>query len=295
MTTPAAEQYARPTIPGPDPDTRRPKIKLPPGACDCHAHIFGPQARYRYDPKRRYTPPDAPISDYLRMLRTLGIERAVLVQPSVYMTDNSALLDALRETDFPLRGVAVVTDNVTDRELQAMHALGVRGLRLNLRFEAGVPPETAPRLAARIAPLGWHLQFRINPGDFVNVEPMLERLPVDIVIDHMGQVPVAEGVSGRSFQIILKLVRSGRCWVKLSAPMRMSQQEFPYADVVSFAWALVAAAPERMVWATDWPHTTITKKMPNDGDLCDLLADWIPDPAARKKVLVDNPAKLYGF
>jgi 2-pyrone-4,6-dicarboxylate lactonase len=295
MSTEAAANYVAPTIPGPDTDTRKPKVVLPPGSCDCHAHIFGPQNKYRYDPKRRYTPPDALIPDYLKMLHTLGVERAVLVQPSVYMTDNSRLLDALRETNFPLRGIAVVNDNVTDKELEEMHAAGVRGLRLNLRFENGAPTDVAPQLARRIAPLGWHLQFRINPEDFVNVEPMIEKLPVSIVIDHIGGVSVPEGLSGKSFQIILKLVKTGRCWVKLSGPMRMSNQEFPYRDVVPFVHALVEAAPDQMLWATDWPHTTITKKMPNDGDLCDLLGEWIPDPAVRTNVLVNNPAKVYGF
>lgn len=295
MSSETAAQYAAPTIPGPDPDTRKPKLALPAGSCDCHAHICGPQSKYQYDPKRRYTPPDALIPSYLKMLRTLGVQRAVIVQPSVYMTDNSRLLDAIRETDFPLRGVAVVSEKVTDKELEDMHAIGVRGLRLNLRFENGAPADIAPKIARRIAPLGWHLQFRINPEDFVNVEPMLEQLPVGVVIDHIGGVPVREGIAGQSFQIILKLVKTGRCWVKLSGPMRMSNEEFPYRDVVPFVHALVTAAPDQMLWATDWPHTTITKKMPNDGDLCDLLEQWIPDPAVRMKVLVDNPAKVYGF
>ena len=295
MNTDARTGYVSPTIPGPDPDTRKPKVIVPPGSCDCHAHIFGPQNEYPYDPKRRYTPPDALMPSYLKMLHTLGIERAVLVQPSVYMTDNSKLLDALRETNFPLRGIAVVNENVTDKELEEMHAAGVRGLRLNLRFENGMPSDIAPQLAKRIAPLGWHLQFRIDAHDFVNVESMIEKLPVNIVIDHIGAVSVKEGLSAQSFKIILKLLKTRRCWVKLSAPMRISNQEFPYEDVIPFVQALVAQAPDRMLWATDWPHTTITKKMPNDGDLCDLLEKWIPDPAVRMKVLVNNPAEIYGF
>jgi 2-pyrone-4,6-dicarboxylate lactonase len=292
---PAVKDVTPPTIPGPDPDTRAPRFRLPPGACDCHAHIFGPQTRYAYDPKRRYTPPDATPADYTRMLRRLGVERGVLVQPSVYMTDNTALLDALAETRFPLRGVAVVDETVTDAELARMDALGVRGLRLNLRFENGAPGDIAPRLAARVAPLRWHLQFRINAEDFPSIEPMLDAMPVDVVIDHIGQVPVQDGLDGAAFQTILRLVRKGRCWVKLSAPMRMSRQDYPHADVTPFVHALIGARPDRMVWATDWPHTTITGRMPNDGDLCDLLLDWIPDEATRRAVLVDNPARLYGF
>jgi predicted TIM-barrel fold metal-dependent hydrolase len=288
-------EYAKPTIAGPLPNTARPKFKMPPNSCDCHAHVFGPQSRYAYDPKRRYTPPDAPIGDYCRMLGTLGVERAVLVQPSVYMTDNTALIDALKEAPMPMRGIAVVGDTVSDAELERLHAAGVRGLRLNLRHNNGVGGDSAPALARRIAPLGWHLQFRIMSENYAGVLRMLDDLAVDIVVDHIGQVPVEEGVGGKDFQALLGLVRTGRVGVKLSAPMRMSRQELPYADVTPFVRELVATAPDQMLWATDWPHTTITSQMPNDGALADLLLDWIPDEATRKRVLVDNPAKRYGF
>jgi len=287
--------YTKPTIPGPLPNTNRPHFTLPAGACDCHAHIFGPQSRYAYDPKRRYTPPDALITDYVRMLKVLGVDRAVLVQPSVYMTDNTALLDGLAEAPMPMRGIAVVGDKVSDRELERMHALGVRGLRLNLRFDNGVGADIAPALARLIAPLGWHLQFRIMSENYPAVLRMLDDLAVDIVVDHIGQVPVDEGVAGKDFQAMLALVRTGRVWVKLSGPMRMSREEPPYADVTPFVRELVAAAPGQMLWATDWPHTTITSCMPNDGALADLLLDWIPDEATRRRVLVDNPARRYGF
>lgn len=284
-----------PTIPGPIAATRKPKFVMPRGACDCHAHLFGPQTKYAYAANRRYTPPDATADDYIKMLQAIGVDRAVLVQPSVYMTDNAVILDALAENKFPFRAVAVVNDEVSDVELARMHKLGVRGLRLNLRNSNGAPGDLAPRLAARIAPLGWHLQFRINAEDFTAIGPMLRALPVDFIIDHIGQVPIADGVNGAAFRAILDLVKGGRCWVKLSAPMRMSARGYPYADVTPLVHALVAAAPGRMVWATDWPHTTLTCAMPNDGDLVDLLPEWIPDAATRRKILVDNPAKLYGF
>jgi predicted TIM-barrel fold metal-dependent hydrolase len=296
MSQTSSSGIAAPTIAGPVPDTRKPRLKLPAGSCDTHAHIVGPQDKFPYDPDRRYTPPDALVPDYLKMLRTLGVERAVIVQPSVYMTDNTRLLAALREsTDFPLRGIAVVNDRVTDEELRVMHEAGVRGLRVNLRVKNGASGDMAPQLARRIAPTGWHLQVRVDPKDFASARSLIETLPVDVVIDHIGGVPAGKGLDGEEFRMLLDLVSSGRCWVKLSAPMRMSEQEFPYSDVTPFVRALVAAAPDRMVWATDWPHTGITKRMPNDGDLCDLLSDWLPDPAVLKKVLVDNPARLYGF
>jgi predicted TIM-barrel fold metal-dependent hydrolase len=292
---PLTAAYTKPTILGPLADTIQPQFKMPPGACDCHAHIFGPQSRYAYDPKRRYTPPDALITDYVRMLTVLGVERAVLVQPSVYMTDNTALLDGLAAAPIPMRGIAVVGADITDRELQHMHALGVRGLRLNLRFDNGVGADIAPALARRIAPLGWHLQFRIMSENYASVLRMLDDLAVDIVVDHIGQVPIDDGVGGKDFQALLELVRTGRVWVKLSAPMRMSREELPYADVTPFVRELVATAPGQMLWATDWPHTTIATQMPNDGALADLLLDWIPDEAVRRRVLVDNPAMRYGF
>jgi 2-pyrone-4,6-dicarboxylate lactonase len=287
--------YTKPTIPGQISGAIQPQFEMPPGACDCHAHIFGPQSRYSYDPKRRYTPPDALITDYVRMLTVLGVDRGVLVQPSVYMTDNTALLDGLVESPIPMRGIAVVGADVTDAELERMHVAGVRGLRLNLRHDNGVGADIAPALARRIAPLGWHLQFRIMSENYDSVLRSLDDLAVDIVVDHIGQVPIEDGVGGKDFQALLKLVRTGRVWVKLSAPMRMSKQGLPYADVTPFARELVATAPSQMLWATDWPHTTITGQMPNDGALADLLLDWIPDEATRRRVLVENPAKRYGF
>jgi 2-pyrone-4,6-dicarboxylate lactonase len=295
MNANSNEPVAAPTIPGPDPHTNPVRINVPKGACDCHAHLFGPQPRYRYDPSRRYTPPDALLTDYIAMLRRLGVERGVLVQPSVYMTDNSVLLDALAEKRCPLRGIAVFNADISDRELERMHVLGVRGVRLNLRHATGVSGDIAPRMAERIKPLGWHIQFRINPEEFVTVESVLKKLPVDYIIDHMGQVPTEEGLNSPSFQAILRLVKGGRCWIKLSAPYRMGTLEAPYDDVTPFAQALIAANPDRMVWASDWPHTTLTKRMPNDGDLLNLLATWAPDAVTQRKILVDNPARLYGF
>jgi 2-pyrone-4,6-dicarboxylate lactonase len=296
MTTDTAAGCAEPTIPGADPATRKPRITLPAGSCDCHAHIFGPQHKYPYAPHRRYTPPDAPMSEYLKMLGVLGVQRAVLVQPSVYGTDNSLMLDALRETDFPLRGIAVVGNDIGDAELESMHAAGVRGLRLNLRAKGSAAPEdVAPRVAQRIAPLGWHLQFRIHPQDLANAEALIDKLPVPVVVDHIGAVPIEDGVQGKTLQTLIALARRGRCWIKLSAPMRVSKQELPYGDVLPFVHGLVDAAPGQLLWGTDWPHTSISQRMPNDGDLCDLLADWIPDTTVRQRVLVDNPARLYGF
>jgi predicted TIM-barrel fold metal-dependent hydrolase len=290
-----AGELVSPTIPGPITDTKKPKLTVPPGTCDCHAHLFGPQKKYRYAVNRRYTPPDATLDDYIRMLKTIGVERAVLVQPSVYLTDNSVILDALAQKRFPLRAVAAVSDKVTDAEVERMNNLGVRGLRINFRHDNGATPDMAPRLAERIAPLGWHLQFHINGRDFAAACPLFEKLPVPVVLDHIVQVPVADGLDSDAFKAVSHFLKTGRGWVKLSAPMRMSNQDYPYADVIPFVQALIDMAPDRMLWATDWPHTTLTKKMPNDGDLVDLLSTWITDAETRQRILVDNPARLYAF
>ena len=286
---------AAPTIPGPEPHTRKPGLAFPRGTCDCHAHVFGPQERFPYAASRGYTPPDAPTADYVRMLRTIGCERAVLVQPSVYGTDNRCLVQALDSGAFEFRGVAVIDDATGDDELEAMHRAGVRGVRLNLATRGStVDLGAAPRIAARIAALGWHLQFYLDVRRLPDVDRELTRLPVDIVIDHFGHVAAAEGVEAPGFQTLLRLARHERCWFKLIGPYRISSRPPRFADTVPLARALVAAAPDRCVWGTDWPHPN-TAYMPNDGDLADLVADWLPDEALRTRVLRDNPARLYGF
>jgi predicted TIM-barrel fold metal-dependent hydrolase len=283
------------SIPGPDKKPNPVKTQFPEGSCDCHAHLFGPQKTYPYDPHRRYTPADCSFEDYSTMLTKIGISRAVLVQPSVYMTDNRLILDTLATSKFYLRAVVVTNDDISDRELENMHQLGVRGIRLNLRHSAGVSGDIAPQLAQKIKKFGWHLQFRINPEEFLSVGPMIESLPVDTVIDHMGQIPTEESIDSPSFKALINLLKSGRCWIKMSAPYRMGKKEFPYDDVYPFANELVNANPDRIVWASDWPHTTLNKAMPNDGDLANLFLDWVTDENIRKKILVDNPSKLYGF
>lgn len=295
MTTPTPKPRP-PTIPGADPDTRKPKLKLPPGACDCHAHVFGPQSRYPFLPHAGYIAPDALPGDYVRMLKTIGCDRAVLVQPSVYGADHSAMLDAMRAGVFPFRGVAVIDENVTDRELEDMHSAGVRGVRINLAaVTPGLTLAQAPRLAGRLKDLGWHLQFFIDFKKTPDVEEHLSKLPIAIVLDHFGRVNAKDGVDAPPFQALLRLLRRDNCWAKLMGVYFVSEKAPEFPDVTALARAVVATAPDRTVWATDWPHPMGLNRMPNDGDLADMIADWIPDEALRKKVLVDNPARLYGF
>jgi len=295
MTTPSSGTPRPTTIPGPDPTTRRPRVRFPAGACDCHAHVFGPQGRFPYLPDAAYIPPDALPQDSARMLSTIGCQRAVLVQPSVYGTDNRCMVAALTSGVFTLRGVAVVNENIRDTELEALHRTGVRGVRINVASKtAGLSMEQAPRLAARIKPLGWHLQFFLRVDQFPDFERAIARLPVACVIDHFGRVHAADGVHSTGFETLLRLARLTHVWFKLIGPYRISEQRPLYPDVAPLAQALVAAAPDRCVWGTDWPHPN-TAHMPNDGDLADALAEWLPDAAVRHKLLVENPACLYDF
>jgi predicted TIM-barrel fold metal-dependent hydrolase len=258
--------------------------------------VFGPQSRYPYLPHAGYIAPDASAADFVRMLTTIGCERAVLVQPSVYGTDNSAMLDALRSGVFPFRGVAVVDEHVTDRELRDMHEAGVRGVRINLAASTpGLTLAQAPKLAGRLREMGWHLQFFIDFKQHPDIEEHLSKLAIDIVIDHFGRVNAADGIDAPPFQALLRLLRRENCWAKIMGVYFVSERAPAFPDVAALARAVVAAAPDRTVWATDWPHPMGLHRMPNDGDLADMLADWVPDAVAREQVLAANPARLYGF
>jgi 2-pyrone-4,6-dicarboxylate lactonase len=279
--------------------TRPPRLALPAGATDAHCHIFGPPERYPYAVNRIFDPqPGLYLQPYLHMLKVIGVERAVIVQTGAHGTDNRVLLDAIAAGAGTMRGVALVADDVTDAELEALHAGGVRGFRANLVSKLGVQFDAAQRLAERVAPFGWHVQFLMDVEEFPDLDRVAAAFPIEVVIDHMGRPDVTRGVEAPGFQALLRLLRSGRGWAKLSGPYRTSRQPMPHADIVPFAHALVDAAPGQLVWGTDWPHVRLDSPMPNDGDLVDLvdlLAEWVPDVQIRQRVLVDNPARLYGF
>ena len=285
----------------PDPAPRAPRFTFPPLACDCHAHICGPQAVYEYIPERIYSPPDALLEDYQKLIVALGCERAVLVQPSFYGTDNSAMLAAMKAAGPSFRGVAVIGDDVSSSGLEAMHAAGIRGARLNivdLREGKGrLPVERIRRLAERITPFGWHIEFLMHVDEFPDLDRMLDGLPVDLVFGHLGYTRAEKGTGATGFQALLRLLRAGRAWIKLTGAYRISSRPLPHVDTVPFAHALLEAAPDRILWGSDWPHvmTRWTIPMPNDGALADLLLDWIPDASQRDRVLADNPAALYGW
>ena len=279
----------------PNPDPGSPKVAVPPNAWDCHAHIFGPVEQYPLIPGRSYTPPPASIQAYQRMLSALGLDRAVIVQPSVYGTDNRCTYDAVAASGRKWRGIAVVRPGTKTHELQRFHDEGFRGVRINLLFKGGLAMEILEQVARLIAPLGWHVQLLIDGRDLPELAPRLQRLPVHFVIDHMGHMPAKLGLAHPGFTALFTLAREGNCWVKLSGAYRISAQPYPYEDVAPIAKALVEAAPERMVWGSDWPHPSFQGAMPVDATLLDLLASWVPESGTRQRILTTNPAGLYDF
>ena len=271
-----------------------PAFKMPLGACDCHAHVFGNPSKLVAN--RTYTPPDASFENYHHMLETLGLTRGVIVQPSVYGTDNRTTLNAVAEGGADFRAVVVVDEMVSLGELQRLHAQGARGARVNALFQSDARLDDLQKLARTLADADWHMQILTDVSEISELERFVRSLPVPVVFDHIGHVPAHLGVEDPGFQSLLRLVGDGSAWVKLSGSYRMTTQDHPpFSDVSPFAQALIKANPDRLVWASDWPHPHIPTPMPNDGHLLDLLNAWAPDDAIRNQILVDNPAHLYGF
>ena len=288
--------------PASDKTPRKPRTVFPGGACDSHAHICGPEVTFPYAEERIYTPPDATFGDYLALLKVLGVERAVLIQPSVYGTDNRALLDALSRVTGGLRGIVVVDADIDTATVKALDDAGVRGVRLNVVDHHGprnvIPEERVRNLANTIAPFGWHIEFLINIDDAPGFAAAIDGLAVDVVVGHLGfpKSGAAQWMQSPTLENFLRLFERGRCWVKLTGPYRISSApDIPYSDVAPLARRLADVNPDRLLWGTDWPHVMMKKPMPNDGDLSDLIADWLPDARLRQRVLVNNPAELYGF
>lgn len=293
-----------PDIDPPVSNPSKPRHRLPDGSCDSHAHIFGPASIYPYSAGRSYTPHDASLEDYSRLLKHLGFQRAVMVQPSVYGTDNRLMCDALKRAQsgdnlgIEWRGIAVLDEDVSDSALADMNNLGVRGIRLNLLFSgADVGFEQVRRIADCIAPLGWHLQFLIDITTFDNFATRLSELPVESVIDHIGHFPARLGPDTPQFKDLKSLLKEGKSWVKLSGPNRISSHDSaPYDDARRLAQNLVESSPDRLVFGTDWPHVKLPGTMPDDGELVNELYRWIgDDQSLAEKILVQNPRLLYGF
>jgi len=282
------------TILAPDPNPIKPHYVPPPGACDAHCHVFGPGERFPYAPNRTYTPPDAPKEMLAALHKFLGFSRAVLVQASCHGIDNSAMLDAIAASDNTIRGVAMVGGHVTDAELERLHAGGARGARFNFVAHLGGAPDlkVVENVAARIAPLGWHLQLHLDAEDIHTYRDFLNRLRVPFIIDHMGRVQAQHGLDQQPFKLLLDLMKNELAWIKVSGPERISAKGKPYHDAIPFARALIDAAPDRVLWGTDFPHPNV-KAMPNDGELVDLFATMCDDEGLRRKILIDNPTRLY--
>ncbi|HEX3500173.1 MAG TPA: amidohydrolase family protein [Stellaceae bacterium] len=288
-----------------------PDFAVPRGACDCHTHVFGPPAQFPFTPQRSYTPGEASLEELLALQRDLHLDRVVIVQPSVYGTDNSCTVDALRRLEGRGRAVAVIDDDIGDAELEALHRAGARGVRVNLATAGLDDPDVARRrlaaTTARIAPLNWHVQIYTGMAVIAALQEELAALPVPLVIDHFGGASASAGPAPPGFAALLALVGAGKAYVKLSAPYRSSSQRPDYADVASLAAPLIAANPARMLWGSDWPHPGGGRKHgqsleeiepffpEDDGLTLNLLAEWAPDPELRRQILVDNPARLYDF
>jgi 2-pyrone-4,6-dicarboxylate lactonase len=286
------------TIPPPHPDPHAPRaFTPPPGACDAHCHIFGPAARFPFAADRAYTPPDAGIDDFERLQARLGLSRAVFVQASCHGTDNRAMVDALHRGGGRYAGVAMVDETFSDDDLAALHAAGVRATRFNFVAHLGGAPDLDSfwRIVERVATLGWHIVLHFDAKDLSAYAALLDNLPCPYLIDHMARVDATAGVDQPAFEALLDLLSDERCWVKISGAERLTAGGAPpYDDVVPYARALIAAAPDRVLWGTDWPHPNV-RHMPDDGDLVDLLAEFTPDETVRTQILVENPTRLYDF
>ncbi|GGX80028.1 amidohydrolase family protein [Massilia dura] len=282
----------------PDANPVRPAYRLPRGACDAHCHVFGPAAKFPYAPDRTYTPPDAPVEALRALHDRLGISRAVIVHASCHGVDNTVTLDAIRSSNGAYRGVANVRPEISDSELADLHAGGIRGIRFNFVKHLGGVPDVAviETMAQRIAPLGWHMVLHFDAEDIPEQQALLRKITVPFVIDHMGRVRAAQGIGQRPFQLLLSLLRENPlAWVKICGAERVSTGKRPFNDAVPFAQELIATAPERLLWGTDWPHPNISHDMPNDGELVNLFHEFTGSDKVRKQILVDNPAQLYGF
>jgi D-galactarolactone isomerase len=274
--------------------TEAPKLKAPANSCDCHHHIY--DAKYPVDPKSTLRPGDALVKDYRIFQKRIGTTRNVVVTPSTYGTDNRVTLDAVTSFGPTARAVVVVDDTVSDGELKRMHAVGARGIRFNLAQAGATTPEMIEPLSKRVNDLGWHIQINAPAAKIIEIMPMLGRVPSPIVFDHLAHIPEPEGINHPLFGQIRSLIDKGRTWVKLSGAYADTKIGPPtYADSTAVAQAYVKAAPERLVWGSDWPHPGEREKKPDDAVLFDLLLEWAPDAVVRHRILVENPALLYDF
>jgi 2-pyrone-4,6-dicarboxylate lactonase len=285
-----------PTIAPPDQNPRKPRFVPPPLACDSHFHVFGPHSKFPYAPDRPFTPTDAPKEDLFRLHQFLGFQRGVFVQSTCHGSDHRVLVDLLTAGEGRYRGVALIKPSMQQAEIDRLDDAGVRGVRLHFFPRLGEPMSLADmrRVIELVEPNGWHIAIHTGGDGLVELYDFIRSIDASVVIDHIGRIDIGEGLHGKAFTVLRRLLDTGNVWVKLSGADRITKQAYPYADAVPFARELAAHAPERVVWGTDWPHPNHSA-MPNDGDLVDLIPEIAPDAKTRKLMLVDNPAKLFGF
>lgn len=285
------------TCPPPDPNTKTPVFRAPPKSCDAHCHVFGPKDRFPYHPSSKYEPPDAGKDRLRKLHEILGIERAVIVQASCHGPDNRAMIDAIATSNGAYRGVCIADKDFTDNEFQDLHDGGIRGVRFNFVSHLGGTPdlEGMKNVLERVKRLGWHLVIHVNAEDIIKFQDFFQQFGMEIIVDHMGRVPCDEGTEQEAFQILKEFMHRDNWWCKVCGSERISREGPPFHDAVPFAKELIAIAPDRILWGTDFPHPNITRWMPNDGDLLDLVPLFAEDETMQRKVLVDNPARLYGF
>lgn len=274
-----------------------PRVTLPSNACDSHFHIFGPVTRYPYSSDRTYTPPDCLLEDYLVLQRSLGLTRCVLIQPSVYGSDNTALLDALKSLGNAGRGIVVLSGKESTGELRDMNAVGVKGVRVNLVDvkvpSADLPMDALLRVQERVAPLGWHLELLVHVDKYPDLDETLSSLEVPIVFGHMGYLSRGISPDHSGMKAMLALLKSGRAWAKVTGPYRIGLDGPPYETAAQIARWLAKHCMERLVWGSDWPHVMVKGPMPHDADLLNAVTDWIPGKDQQQAIFSDNPAKLY--
>ena len=281
---------------GPDRHPKKPAFVMPRGACDCHVHVFRPQAVFPFSEARSYTPEDCTFEDLQQLHATLGVDRAVIVHGGAHGTDNRATLAALDRNPQALRGVAVIPSGLPRRELEDMHRRGMRGCRMSTVVSGGASFDHLRGLSDETLDLGWHLVLHFNrASELVDVAPLLHEVRSPFVLDHLARISAAEGVDSEAFTTLLRLLDTDRCWIKLASLYRLSAEPYPHRDMLPMIERVVAARPDRMLWGSNWPHPICPVPMPNDGDLVDLIPLWFPDATSQRLALVDNPASLYGF
>jgi 2-pyrone-4,6-dicarboxylate lactonase len=272
------------------------KFTPPPLACDAHCHVFGPAVKFPYDPKAAYYPEDAPLEELQKLHSRLGLQRAVIVHASCHGADMRVTLDAIACSGGRYRGTAIIDSSYSEEDFERMHEGGIRAVRFNFVRHLGGRPDMRffQQTVDRLHALGWHLVLHLDAQDLVELEQIFRTLPVPFVIDHMGRVKAADGLDQRPFKVLLQAMKNEKCWVKICGAERVSSKGPPFTDAVPFGRALVEAAPDRVLWGTDWPHPNV-KWMPNDAELVNLFPLMAPGKDLQYKILVDNPARLYGF